>query len=86
MAGLGTLFVLSFATIYRVRELVAMLLFFTIAFVVVVTGVFILWLAEEAAHGATLWIETRMTHLPVRRAVVPVRAPSKSSSGGRTWN
>jgi hypothetical protein len=85
-AGLGALFVISFATMYRVRELVAMLLLFTIAFVVVMIGALMLWFAEQAAHRAAVWIETHVAHLPERHAVVPARAQSKSNSGGRPWS
>jgi cell division protein FtsW (lipid II flippase) len=85
VVGLGALFLLSFATIYRVRELVAALLLFTLAFGIVMIGVFILWLAEEAAHGAAQWLEGLAAHRPPR-IVTAARVRARHNTAGRTWN
>lgn len=85
MAGLGALFALSFATIYRVRELAAALLLFSVAFAVVMIGVLFLWLAEEGAHKAAMWLESQLTHLPPR-AVAAARVRARHNGSGRTWN
>jgi len=48
-AGIGVL-ALCAAVFYRVRELLAALILFTVLFGVVAIAVLILWLVEQAAH------------------------------------
>lgn len=85
VAGLGSLFILSFATIYRVRELVAALLLFSVAFAVAMIGVLLLWLAEQAAYKTAVWLESQVAHLPPR-VVAAERVRARHNAAGRTWN
>jgi hypothetical protein len=72
-AGSGVLALFA-ALFYRVRELLAGLILFTVVFGVVAIAVLILWVVERGAHEAAVRLETHMSHIPSRRVVAPARA------------
>jgi hypothetical protein len=84
-AGIGVL-ALSAAIFYRVRELLAALLLFSVLFGVVIIAVLILWLVEEAAHEAAVRLETIMAHIPGRHIAAPSRGHAGHILRTRPWN
>jgi hypothetical protein len=83
-AGIGVL-ALSAAIFYRVRELLAALLLFSVLFGVVIIAVLILWLVEEAAHEAAVRLETCMAHIPPRHIVAPAQAHANHFRRSPPW-
>ena len=84
-ASIGVL-ALSAAVFYRVRELLAALLLFSVLFGVVIIAVLILWLVEEAAHEAAVRLETCMAHIPSRHIVAPAQAHANHIRRSPPWN
>lgn len=72
-AGIGVL-ALCATVFYRVRELLAALILFSVVFGVVAIAFLILWLVERGAHEAAVRLETRMSHIPSRPVVAPAQA------------
>lgn len=77
---------ISAAAFYRVRELLAALLLFSILFGVVIVGVLILWLVEEVAHKAAVEVEHHLPHLTKHHVPAPARTEARHSSGGGSWS
>ena len=71
-AGIGAL-ALSSAAFYRVRELLAAFLLFSVVFCTVAVAFLILWLVERGAHDAAVRLETHMAHISARHNVAPAR-------------
>jgi hypothetical protein len=84
-AGMGVL-ALSSAAFYRVRELLAALLLFSVLFGVVAVAVLILWLVERGAHEATVRLETRLVHIPAGHIFAPARAHAGPIHRKSPWN
>jgi len=84
-AGIGVL-VFSVAVFYRVRELFAAFLLFSVVFGVVAIAFLILWLVERGAHEAAVRIETHMAHIPAQRIVAPSRAHVAPIHRTPPWN
>jgi len=83
--GMGVL-ALSSAAFYRVRELLAALLLFSVLFGVVAVAVLILWLVERGAHEATVRLETRLAHIPAAHIFAPARAHVGPIHRKPPWN
>jgi len=84
-AGIGVL-AFSVAVFYRVRELFAAFLLFSVVFGVVAIAFLILWLVERGAHEAAVRIETHMAHIPAQRVVAPSRAQVAPIHRTPPWN
>ena len=84
-AGVGAL-ALSSAAFYRIRELLAAFILFSVVFGVVAIAVLILWLVERGAHEAAVRIETHMAHIPAQRVVAPSRAQVAPIHRTPPWN
>jgi hypothetical protein len=89
VAGIVVL-ALSAAVFYRVRELLAALLLFSVLFGVLAIAVLILWLVERGAHEAAVRLETHMVHIPARHVVAPAQAhanhiQARRNSGSHRW-
>ena len=84
-AGFGILFILSLATVYRVRELVVQLFLFSIAFGAVTIAVLLLWLVEGLAHVTVTWLESLVANLPAHVSS-PARVRARHNPSSRTWN
>jgi hypothetical protein len=85
VAGLGVL-ALSGALFYRVRELLAALLLFSVVLGVVIIAVLILWLVGEATHEAAGRLETRVAHIPARHIVATSRGHAGHILRSLPWN
>jgi len=85
IAGMGVLVFLA-AAFYRVRELLAALLLFSVLFGVVVIAVSILWFVERGAHEAAARLETQLARIPVRRIFATARAHSGHTHRNPPWN
>lgn len=64
-AGIGV-FAISAAAFYRVREILAALLLFSVLFGVVIVAILIMWLVGEATHEAAVRVESHLTRIPAR--------------------
>jgi len=84
-AGIGVL-ALCAAVFYRVRELLAALILFTVLFGVVAIAVLILWLVDRGAHEAAVRLETHMAHIPSRHIVAPAQAHPNHIHRNPPWN
>lgn len=84
-AAFGVLLIVSLATVYRVRELVAELFLFSIAFGAVTIAGLMLWLIEGLAHTALTWVESLVADLPARVAS-PARVRARHDPSSRTWD
>jgi len=84
-AGLGALG-LSAAAFYRIRELLAAFILFSVVFGVVAIAFLILWLVERGAHEAAVRLETHIAHIPARHIVAPARARAIHIRRGPPWN
>ncbi len=84
-AGIGAL-AFSAAVFYRVRDLLAALLLFSVLFGVVIIAVLILWLVEEATHEAAVRLETHMAHIPARHIVAASLGHAGHILRTRPWN
>lgn len=71
-AGIGVLALTGFV-FYRVRELLAALLLFSLLFGVAIIAVLILWLIEEMAHEAAIRLETHIAYGPALHIVAASR-------------
>jgi hypothetical protein len=71
-ASIGAL-ALSSAAFYRIRELLAAFLLFSVVFCTVAVAFLILWLVERGAHDAAVRLETHMAHISARHNVAPAR-------------
>jgi hypothetical protein len=73
--GIGVL-ALSAVAFYRVREILAALLLFSVLLGVVIFAILIMWLVGEATHEAATRLEKYATHIPARHtfAVSPPQA------------
>lgn len=78
------LFAVSAAAFYRLRELLAALLLFSVLFALVMIGALFVWLIDEAAHRAAVHVESHLGHIPPRQVVAPSRAHAKQAPEGRT--
>jgi hypothetical protein len=78
--------VLSAAVFFKVRELLAALLLFSVLFAVVAIVVFLLWLVGRAIHEAAVRVGRHVVHLPSNHIVVPVRARASHYRGSLPWN
>ena len=85
VAGIGVL-ALSAAVFYRVRELLAALLLFSVLFGVVIIAVLILWLVEEATHEASVRLETHVAHIPARLIAAQARVHANHIHRNPPWN
>jgi hypothetical protein len=65
---------LSAAVFYRVRELLAGLLLFSVLLGVVILAVLILWLVERATRVAAARLQTHMVHILARHHLGASRA------------
>lgn len=84
-AGIGV-FTFSVAVFYRVRELLAAFLLFSVVFGVVALAFLILWLVERGSHEAAVRIEAHMAHIPTQRIVAPSRAQVAPIHRTPPWN
>lgn len=84
-AGIGAL-ALSSAAFYRVRELLAAFLLFSVLFCTVAVAFLILWLVERGAHDAAARFETHMDHISARHNVALSRARSMHVHRTPPWN
>jgi len=84
-AGIGAL-ALSAAAFYRIRELLAAFILFSVVFGVVAIAVLILWLVEQGAHEAAVRLETHAAHIPGRRIVASSRAHAGHILRNPPWN
>lgn len=84
-AGIGVL-ALCAAVFYRVRELLAALILFSVVFGVVIVAVLLLWLVEEAAHEGAVRLETHMARIPARNILAAVRAHANHIHRSPPWN
>ena len=84
-AGISVL-ALSAAVFYRVRELLAALLLFSVLFGVVIFAVLILWLVERATHEAAVRLVTHRAHIPSRHIVASSRGHAGHILRTRQWN
>ncbi len=73
---LGILSIVS----YRVRELAAALLLFSVLFAGAMVAISILWFVERGAHNAALWLEMQMAHIWGRLAASSVHRDCYSSA------
>jgi hypothetical protein len=85
VAGLGVL-ALSATLFYRVRELLAALLLFSVVLGVVIVAALILWLLGEATHEAAGRLETRVAHIPARHIVATSRGHAGHIFRSPPWN
>ncbi len=85
VASIGIL-AISAAVFYRVRELLAALLLFSVLIGVVIVAVLILWLVGEATREATSRIETRLAHIPARHVLAASRAHATHNHRSPPWN
>ncbi len=83
--GIGLL-ALSAAVFYRVRELLAAFLLFSVVFGIVAIAILILWLVERGAHEAAVRLETHMAHIPARRIFASCRAHADHTLRNPPWN
>jgi hypothetical protein len=84
-AGIG-IFAFSVAAFYRIRELFAAFILFSVIFGVVAAAFLILWLAEWGAHEAAGRIETHLAHIPLQRLVGHSRAHVAPIHRTPPWN
>jgi Flp pilus assembly protein TadB len=84
-AGIGV-FALFATVFYRVRELLAALILFSVVFGVVAIAFLILWLVERGAHEAAVRLETRMSHIPSRPVVAPAQAHANQIHQSTPWH
>jgi hypothetical protein len=84
-AGIGVL-ALSSAAFYRVRELLAAFLLFSVVFCTVAVAFLILWLVERGAHDAAVRLETHMAHISARHNVTLSRARAIHVHRTPPWN
>jgi hypothetical protein len=84
-AGIGVL-ALCAAVFYRVRELLAALILFSVVFGVVIVAILILWLVGQATHEAAVHLETHMAHTPSRLIVAPARVRANHIHKSPPWN
>jgi len=75
IAGMGILAIFA-AVFYRVRELLAAQLLFSVLMGVVIVAVLILWLVGAATREAASRIETRVAHIPARHGLAASRVHS----------
>jgi hypothetical protein len=83
--GIGAL-AFSAAVFYRVRELLAALLLFSVLFGVVIVAVLVLWFVEEATHEIAVRLETHISHISVLHIVAPARAHANHIHRSPPWN
>ncbi len=84
-AGIGVL-ALSAAAFYRVREILAALLLFSVLFGVVIFAILIMWLVGEATHEAAVRLETHVAHIPARHIVAPSPGHAGHILRNPPWN
>jgi Flp pilus assembly protein TadB len=84
-AGIGVL-ALCAAVFYRVRELLAALILFSVLFGVVIIAVLILWLFGQATHEAAVRLEKQLGHIPARHIVVTSQVHTGHVLRTRPWN
>jgi hypothetical protein len=84
-AGIGVL-ALCAAVFYRVRELLAALILFSVLFGIVAIAVLILWLVEQGAHAAAARLETHVSDILSRRIVAPAQVHANHSHRSSPWN
>lgn len=77
---------LSASAFYRVRELLAALLLFSILFAIVMLGAVIVWLVDEAAHRAAVRVESRIGHISSPQIAAPSQARAKQGQENRAWH
>jgi hypothetical protein len=82
--GIGVL-VLSSAAFYRVRELLAGLILFSLLFGALIFVILILWLVGETTHKAAAVLETHMPHI-LPHSITPAPAHSHPVHRGQPWN
>jgi hypothetical protein len=83
--GIGLL-ALCATAFYRVRELLAALILFSVLFGIVAIAVLILWLVERGAHVAAVRLEMRMTHIASRDIAASARAFANHFHWNPPWN
>jgi hypothetical protein len=74
------------AAFYRLSELLAALLVFSVAIGPLIIAVLILWLAGEAIYEAASRIEKRGTHNPAWHFLAWSRARAAHIHRSRSWN
>ncbi len=84
-AGIGVI-VLSAAVFFRVRELLAALLLFSVLFALVAIAVFLLWLVGRATRAVAVRVGRHMVHIPSNYIVVPVMARANHYHRSPPWN
>jgi hypothetical protein len=84
-AGIGVL-ALCAAGFYRVRELLAALILFSVLFGTVAIAALILWLVEQGAHIAAARLETLVSDFPSRRIFAPAHLHAHHSKRTPPWN
>ncbi len=85
IGGIGLLAFFA-AVFYRVRELLAAFLLFSVVFGVVAIAVLILWLVERGAHEAAVRVESHMARIPGRRIFVSSHAHTSHTIRNPPWN
>jgi hypothetical protein len=71
---------------YRVRELLAALILFSVVFGIVAIAILILWLVEQGAHAAAVRLEKLVSDFPSRRIVAPAQVHANRSHRTPPWN
>lgn len=83
--GIGVL-ALSAVAFYRVREILAALLLFSVLLGVVIFAILIMWLVGEATHEAATRLEQYVTHIPARHTFAVSPAHANPIFRSRRWH
>ncbi len=85
LASIGVLAICA-AAFYRIRELLAALLLFSVILGTVIVAVLILWLVGEATHEAAGRVETRVARIAAHQIAAPSRGHCGHAQGSPPWN